>query len=59
MSRDENKIRQSLAKRLEALEKHNARKTEFFIQKERIEQDIEEARKIWISTLKQLPKQEF
>ncbi|MEI6089164.1 MAG: hypothetical protein WCR42_01815 [bacterium] len=59
MGRDENKIRNSLVKRLEALEKHNARKKEFFIQKERIEQDIEEARNIWISTMNQLPKKEF
>lgn len=46
-------------KRVEAMAKHNARKEEFVKTRARVIQDIEEARNIWKTTLKQLPKQEF
>ncbi len=52
-------IRKSLLKRLEAMAKHNARKEDFVNARERIIQDIEEARNIWRKTMEQLPKTEF
>jgi len=54
-----NNIRKGLLKRLEAMTKHNARKEKFVKARERIIQDIEEARNIWKKTMEQLPKQEF
>ena len=54
-----NNIRKGLLKRLEAMAKHNARKEEFVNKRERIIQDIEEARNIWKKTMEQLPKTEF
>jgi hypothetical protein len=54
-----NTIREGLMKRVEAMAKHNARKEEFVKTRARVIQDIEEARNIWKTTLKQLPKQEF
>jgi len=54
-----NNIRNSLLKRQEAMARHNARKEEFMKERERIIQDIEEARNIWENTLELLPKQEF
>ena len=54
-----NNMRKSLLKRQEAMVKHNARKEEFVNARERIIQDIEEARNIWRKTMEQLPKQEF
>jgi hypothetical protein len=54
-----NTIREGLMKRVEAMAKNNARKEEFVKRRARVIQDIEEARNIWKTTLKQLPKQEF
>ena len=54
-----NNIRNSLLKRQEAMARHNDRKEEFMKERERIIQDIEEARNIWENTLELLPKQEF
>jgi len=54
-----NNMRKSLLKRQEAMVKHNARKEEFVNARERIIQDIEEARNIWRKTMEQLPKTEF
>lgn len=59
MNNTGNKIRKSLLKRQEALNRFKARKEAFFLAKEQITKDIEEARNIWINTLKLLPKQEF
>ncbi len=52
-------IRNSIAKRQEAIEKFQARKREFLIMKEQITKGINEARTIWRNTLKQLPEQPF
>jgi histone H3/H4 len=54
-----NNIRKGLLKRLELMAKHNARKEEFVKARERIIQDIEEARNIWEKTMNELPKTEF
>lgn len=54
-----NNIRKGLLKTLEAMAKHNARKEEFVKARERIIQDIEEARNIWKKTMERLPKPEF
>jgi len=54
-----NNMSKGLLKRLEATTKHNARKEEFVNKRERIIQDIEEARNIWKKTMEQLPKTEF
>ncbi len=54
-----NNIRKSLLKRQEAMAKHIARKEEFVNKRERIIQDVEEARNIWKKTMEQLPKTEF
>lgn len=54
-----NNIRNSLLKRQEAMARHNARKEKFMKEGERIIQDIEEARNIWKSTLKQFSNQPF
>ena len=53
------KIRKSLVKRQEALSRFKERREAYKLSKEMIIRDIEEARAIWISTLEQLPNQEF
>lgn len=55
----ENDVRKVLHKRLEAMARHNVRKVEFFETKERMIQDIEEARSIWKRTMELFPKHEF
>jgi len=59
MGNSENNIRKVLYKRLEAMAKHNARKVEFFKTRERILQDIEEAKNILRKTMELLPKHDF
>ena len=59
MKNVETKLKQSLLKRQEALIKFKARKEAFFLAKEQITRDIEEARSIWKQTLEQLPEQPF
>jgi hypothetical protein len=59
MNNIEKNINRSLLKRLEALEKHRARKQKFVKARKRIIQNIEEARIIWKNTLEQLTKTEF
>jgi Tfp pilus assembly protein PilN len=54
-----NKLKSSLAKRQEALKAFKARKEAFLLEKQQIIRDIEEAREIWRTTLKQLPNQPF
>jgi type II secretory pathway component PulJ len=54
-----NTILKSLQKRQEAMLKHVARQEAFQMRKKQMINDIEEARTIWIETLKQLPKKEF
>jgi hypothetical protein len=51
--------RKGLLKRLEAIKKHHACKEKFVNKRERIIQEIEEARLIWKDTMAQLPKNEF
>ena len=53
------KLRLSMQKRRNALENFKSKEAEFLIAKERILNDIEEARTIWNETLKKLPKQPF
>jgi hypothetical protein len=52
-------IKKSLLKQQEALKRFSARKEAFFLEKERITLEIEEARKLWKSTVEQLPNREF
>ena len=59
MDNARNNIRKGLLKSLEAMEKHQAHKQEFVKRREKIIEDIEEARKIWKDTMAQLPKTEF
>ncbi len=59
MEEAENGIRRGIEKRQEALERFLAKKKAFFISKEKITREIEEARALWQQTLKQLPKQPF
>jgi hypothetical protein len=54
-----NGIRRGIEKRQEALERFLAKRKAFFISKEKITREIEEARALWHQTLKQLPKQPF
>jgi len=54
-----NKLKSSLAKRQEALKAFKTRKEAFLLEKQQIIRDIEEAREIWRTTLKQLPNQPF
>jgi len=54
-----NNISKGLLKSLEAIQKHQAHKQEFLKRREKIIEDIEEARKIWRDTMAQLPKTEF
>ena len=59
MNNARNNIRKGLLKSLEAMQKHQAHKQEFAKTREKIIEDIVEARKIWRDTLAQLPKTEF
>jgi hypothetical protein len=52
-------IQNSLQRRKEALVRHRARMEAYLITKATITNDIEEARKLWSDTLKQLPAQPF
>lgn len=54
-----NKIKMSLLKRQEALDKFNAKKEAFLICKEQIKKDIEEARSIYENTIKPLTTNNF
>lgn len=56
MEEAENGIRRGIEKRQEALERFLAKKRAFFISKEKITREIEEARALWQQTLKQLPR---
>jgi hypothetical protein len=59
MNNPGNNIRKSLLKTQEALNKFKARKEAFLLEKKQILKEIEEAKSIWESTVKQLPNQEF
>ncbi len=48
-----------LQKNQEALQRFQARKEAFLATRKQTTRDIEEARNIWLETLKQLPGQEF
>ncbi|NQU52394.1 MAG: hypothetical protein HQ522_07625 [Bacteroidetes bacterium] len=52
-------IRKSLLKNQEALNSFKARKEAFLLEKKQILKEIEEAKSIWESTVKQLPNSEF
>jgi hypothetical protein len=54
-----NNIRKSLLKSQDALNGFKAKRKAFFLAKEEIIKEIEEAREIWKNTLDQLPNQEF
>ena len=54
-----NNLKRSLVKRQQALESFKARKEAFLLSKAEISKEIEEARALWIATLKQLPEQPF
>jgi Ribonuclease G/E len=53
------KIKKSLQKRQEALEKFTAKRAAFLASKEQIKKEIEEAREIWATTLAQMPNLPF
>ena len=53
------KIKISLQKRQEALDKFTARRNAFFIEKEQIVKEIDEARTIWEATIAQMPNHPF
>jgi hypothetical protein len=53
------KMKQSLLKQQEALNRFRARKAAFLLSKEQITKDMEEARELWISTVRQMPDREF
>jgi len=53
------KIKKSLQKRQEALDKFTARRTAFLVSKEQIKNEIVEARAIWAATLAQMPNLPF
>ncbi|MEI6748663.1 MAG: hypothetical protein WCM93_05830 [Bacteroidota bacterium] len=59
MNNARNVVRKSLLKREEVLNKFEERKKAFLLSKEKITNDIEEARNIWKTTLAQLSRQEF
>jgi len=59
MNNVSDKLRMSLLKKQEALNKFKVRKEAFLLSKEQIKKDIEEARTIWKTTLEQIPKQPF
>jgi hypothetical protein len=59
MENIENKIRISLQKREDALNRFKARKIAFLLTKKQTVKDINAAKEIWQSTLEQLPEQEF
>ena len=52
-------IKKSLLKNQEALNSFKARKEAFLFEKKQILKEIEEAKSIWESTVKQLPNSEF
>jgi len=54
-----NNLKSNLLKRQEALKRFIATKKTFLLLKQQITSDIEDARTIWINTLKQLPKRDF
>ncbi len=53
------KIKISLQKRQEALDKFTANRTAFFLEKEQILKEIDEARTIWEATIAQMPNHPF
>ncbi len=53
------KVMNGLLKRQLALDRFKAKKEAFFLKREQLRKDIEEARIIWEKTLKQLPEQPF
>jgi hypothetical protein len=53
------RIRQSMIRRQEALERFQKKKREYLSSREQILAEIEEARIIWKKTLEQLPPQPF
>jgi hypothetical protein len=59
MKNKRNNFSGSLQKRIDEIAKLNARRREVVKKREGIIADIEEARKIWIDTMAQLPKTEF
>ena len=59
MKNKRNNFSGSLQKRTDEIAKLNARRREVVKKREGIIADIEEARKIWIDTMAQLPKTEF
>jgi len=59
MNNVENRMKISLMKRQQAFEKFQARKEAFRLAKTRMIKDIEEARIIWLDTLKKLPVPPF
>lgn len=52
MNNSKNNIRKSLLKRQEALDRFKARKEAFLLTRQQIMKDVEEAKNIWINTLK-------
>jgi hypothetical protein len=54
-----NTIKGTLLKRQEALSNYMKRKEEFLLAKENIMKEIEEASKLWKSTLEQMPGREL
>ena len=57
MNNPGNNVRKSLLKNQEALNRFKARKEAFLLEKKQIQKEIEEAKSIWESTVKQLPNQ--
>ena len=53
------KVKRGIAKRQEAIEKFQAKKKDFLLTKELITKEIDEARKIWKTTLEQMPNRPF
>ncbi len=52
-------VRTSMQKRNLAIERFRLKQTEFMEAKKQITREIEEARALWASTLKQIPEQPF
>jgi hypothetical protein len=59
MKNSGDKIKESLLKHEAALNRFRARKAAFFITKNQVIKDIEEARTIWEKTKEQLPPRPF
>jgi hypothetical protein len=59
MSKIGDKLRMSLQKREDALNRFKTREKEFHQSKKEILRDIEEARTIWLKTLEQIPNPDF